>query len=518
MTQEKRKTVIIAGSVLFVLIAGYFITQYIVKSKIESFLTNKLPDTVELTYSDLTISLLRANLEITNVHLTNSGKTVDKPNGIVQLEKLSVSGLGYWGVLANNLISIEEISLEKPKVTYYHNPLIPEEEYKFSQSGSFDKDINIKEFNLDKGQIRVLDFETDSLKLQTENIDLKLEKIVYNKSTKKHKIPIDFKNYHMSFTSFFAQMGTYENVRIKSAKVNDKLTKLTDVSMLTKYSRENLSQIIPVERDHYNLNIDSLTIKKPLLETASNSKLHFLTKQIDFYQPVFKVYRDKLVADDESIKPLYSKMLRDLNFDLTVENIKIHEGFISYEEKVKADKKAGLVSFADFNGDFSQVSNTYLEPTKTVLNINTLFMEQTPLHVVWTFDVNNPSDLFEFRAEMGELQASYLNSFTKSNLNVRVEGQLDKTYFTISGTDDLSDIDFKVKYKAFDIIALQEDGKEKNKFLSDVINIFVSTNSQSGDDIFKEVTKTNIERQKTQSVFNFIWISTRAGLLKAMTF
>lgn len=517
MTQQKRKSLIIIGSIVIILIAGYFITQYVVKSKIENLLTDKLPDTIELSYKDLSLNLFKAKIELAHIHLTNKGKTVDEPNAIVHLEQLKINGFGYWNFLVNNMIEIDEVYFKKPEVIYYHNPIIPEEEYQVSQSNSFDKDVKIKSFKLENGRIKVLDSETDSLKLQTENLDLKLEQIVYNKNTKSNKTPIDLKNYDMTFTSFFAQMGEYENVTIKNAEVNNQLVTLTEVNMMTKYSRESLSEIIPVERDHYNLMIDSLSIKQPKLETTSNSKSHFLTEQIDFYQPVFKVYRDKLVADDPTIKPLYSKILRDLNFDLTVDNVEIHDAFISYEEKVKADKKAGLISFSKFNGKISHVSNTYAEPTKTKLEINTHFMEQTPLKVVWTFDVNNLSDLFEFQAEMDGLDASYLNSFTESNLNIRMEGHLDKTYFTISGTDNLSSIDFKMKYKAFDITVLKDDGKEKNKFLSDIINVFVSKNSQSSEGIFKEVTKSEIERHKTQSVFNFIWISTRAGLLKAMT-
>src|SRR5690606_8718866 len=102
------------------------------------------------------------------------------------------------------------------------------------------------------------------------------------------------------------------------------------------------------------------------------------------------------------------------------------------------------------------------------------------------------------------LQARYLNSFTEPNLNVRLEGELDKTYFTISGTDDISSIDFKVKYHDFNVMALQHNGKEKNKLLSDVINIFVCKISESEAYSIKEAIKYKIEREKTQSVINFI--------------
>ena len=517
MTRQKRNWLLIIGGILSVFIIGYFIAQYVVKSKIEGFLDKELPEKIELSYEGLVVNLLKAKIDIKKIHFSSYGETVNKPNALVTLDQLSISGVGYWGFLFNNVIKIDVINFKNPEVIYYYNPLIPKDKYQTSGTNSSKKNIEIKEIKLENGRIKVLDSETDSLKLQTENIHLKLEKLVYNEDTKTHEIPVTYKNYNLSFNSFFAQMGDYEDVTIEDANLNKKSATLKGVRMLTKYNREMLSKIIPVERDHYNLKIDSITVKEPQFEMGANSKSHFLSQQIDLFQPIFKVYRDKLITDDETIKPLYSKMLRELDFDLSIEKVEVHDAFISYEEKVKADRKAGMVSFSKFNANISQISNTYKEPTKTVLDINTLFMEQTPLHVVWAFDVNNLTDLFEFKAEMDVLQASSLNSFSESNLNIQMNGQLDKTYFTISGTDNISTIDFKVKYQAFNIIVLKGDGKEKNKFLSDVINLIVSKESRSKTDAFKEVTKSDIERHKTQSVFNFIWISTKAGLLKAMT-
>jgi hypothetical protein len=136
--------------------------------------------------------------------------------------------------------------------------------------------------------------------------------------------------------------------------------------------------------------------------------------------------------------------------------------------------------------------------------------------VVWTFDVNNKTDLFEFQAEIDNLHASYMNQFMEPNLNILLEGELYKTYFTISGTDNTSNIDFKIKYDAFDVNILKDGGKDKKELLSKVVNIFISKDSESSKKTFKEASRHDIARHKTKSVFNFIWISARAGLIKAM--
>jgi hypothetical protein len=178
---------------------------------------------------------------------------------------------------------------------------------------------------------------------------------------------------------------------------------------------------------------------------------------------------------------------------------------------------AGIITFSDFNATVQNFSNTYQSPEQTIIKIDANFMYHAALQATWQFDVNDESDIFLFQAEASKLQAKNLNDFTVPNFNKRVEGELDKTFLTISGNSHESKIDFKVKYNHFDVVALKKNGKDKNKILSKLFNLFVSKSSMNGNNSFKEVTKTNIERNKTKSVFNYIWISTRAGLIKALT-
>ena len=58
--------------------------------------------------------------------------------------------------------------------------------------------------------------------------------------------------------------------------------------------------------------------------------------------------------------------------------------------------------------------------------------------------------------------------------------------------------------------------KEKNKLLSSIINVFVSESSKDKGDNFRNSDTKEVIRDKTKSVFNFVWKNTQAGLLSAM--
>ncbi len=105
----------------------------------------------------------------------------------------------------------------------------------------------------------------------------------------------------------------------------------------------------------------------------------------------------------------------------------------------------------------------------------------------------------------------------ESNLNMRVKGEIDKTYFTINGNNYTSHIDLKLKYDDFDVFILKENGKVKNKFLSNIISFFVSKNSNDASEDFRHGSESEVKRTVNKSVFNYFWLNIKAGLLEAMT-
>src|SRR5690606_5891249 len=154
---------------------------------------------------------------------------------------------------------------------------------------------------------------------------------------------------------------------------------------------------------------------------------------------------------------------------------------------------------------------------ETSVNIDAIFMENTPISVDWSFDDENGNDEVVFKADVGDLAENQMNQFMDPDLNLRLNGEINKTYFTISGNDHASLIDLKLQYNNFDVVVLKQNGTEKNKLLSGLINIFVSKDSRDKQNEFRYGQAKDIERDRTKSVFNYLWLNIKAGLLSAVT-
>lgn len=511
----KRKKIVI-GFVAFIglVILSLVIANTIAKNKLKNYIVN-LPEHISLLYDDLDVSLLQGNITLKSPLLTVKGKTTNQINAQVKLSSLSIKDFSYWNYLFNDNLKFDHLNFDTPKVTYYHNPLADTDQGSESVFKNIKKTIYIKNLSVNKASVEIFNVKNDSVLLSTNNLDFTMSQIIVDNNLASSKL-FDFKSSTLSTNNLKYQISKFENLSVDKLKIDNTRMTLSGFSLKTKYDKVALSNVITTERDHFELATPEIRIDNYDFKFDNTILSGFSTDKITFTKPDLTIYRDKLVADDLTQKDLYSTMLRSLNVNLDIKHINIVEGKIVYQEKVNQDKTAGQLTFSDFNASLDHISNTKLNPKKTEIKIDCNFMQSTPLKVDWSFDVNDPNDGFVFKANLGDLQADHLNQFMQPNLNLKLEGNLMQTLFTIDGNATTSNVDLKTKYTNFDIILLKENGNEKNKILSKIINIFVSKDSKDAKDNFRNSNTKTVERDNTKSIFNFVWKNAQAGLISAM--
>lgn len=497
-----------------VVLSATIVANIILKNKLENFILKELPNTMISSYDELSVHTLDGSVLIKNPKLIIQNKEDAEKHTFIDAEILIISDVSYWNYIFKKEIHIGKISLENPVVTYYKDRAITVKDTIESEI-NMERPIFVDRLIIDNTKLTIYEKSEDSTKLYTQGLSVEIGGIIVNKESINHRIPLEYKTLEAKGDTIFVKANPYENLTVARFSIKDRNFSLNNLNYKTKYSKALLSQIIEVERDHYDLSIASLSIQDFDFGFEKDRVFFAKSNQISLDTPNLVIYRDKLIADDTSIKPLYSRTLRELPFLLTVDSVKIKDGFLKYEERVKEENSGGQIQFKNLNANISNVSNTYTEPEKTDIKIKALFMDKTPIAVDWSFDVQDPYDQFVFKADIGHLEAERMNSFTEPNLKVQLQGQANKTYFTIDGNNENSKTDLKINYSDFKVTVLQKDGKKKNKFLSTVVNIFVSKNSEKKEDSYREGTG-EATRNKTKSVFNLLWISVKSALEKTM--
>ncbi len=497
-----------------VFIIGTVSINSILKSKLENFIQERLPENMVRSYDNITVESLGGSLIVKNASLIIKNKEDNVKHTFINVEKLKISDISYWDYIFNGKIHAEAISLENPKIVYYQDRLKPSKDSTRQAVAKIYKPIIVDHVEIKNTKFAIYEKGGDSTKIYTSGLTVKVDGVKVDNKTVIRKIPFEYNDFKAQSDTVFVKVSPYENLTVESFSLEKHNALFKNLKLKTKYSKRELSQIIKKERDYYALTLKSLLVAD-FDFGFENNRFFAKSKKISLEAPALEVYRDKLVADDPKTKPLYSKMLRELPFDLTVDSLKIDDAKIKYEERQKQENMGGSIDFKNLNAAISNVSNTYTSPTKTEIKIDAIFMDKTPISANWSFDVQNTSDQFLFEAKIGSMVADRMNSFTEPNLKVRLEGTTNSTFFTIDGNSEASRIDMKIKYTDFKVVVLREDGKRKNRFLSAVANIFISKNSKKDNNNYRE-SQAKATRDKTKSVFNFLWLSVKNALMKAM--
>ncbi|WP_194767631.1 hypothetical protein [Tamlana sp. I1] len=496
-----------------VVIAAIPVSNYFIKEKIKTTLNN-LPEHIKLEVDDFSVSVLSGTLVFNNINFLINSKTTNEKDLGINLSNLLIENVGYKEFLLNDKIVIDSIILNTPEITYYKREKAETDSEKKGDSLAKTPVIQVGFLAINNGNVKVVDKANDSLLFKAERFSLNLNEVT-NKVHDNYKTPISFTSFDFIAEGIECLVGEYEKLNVGDIRVNNQTAKINSLEVKTKYSKKELSKIIRRERDYYDLNIDSLSFDDLDVGFKNDTLFYLNSEKLTIYNPDFEVYRDKLVVDNHSEKPMYSKMLRDLKFNLNVDNLEIINGEIVYEERVNHHIVPGRIFFKEFNANMTKISNTYPEGGQTTITTHSMFMGISPLKTHWEFDVKNKHDRFLFKAELGRFHASKMNEFMEPNLNVRLEGTLKKTYFTIDGNSHASSIDLLVDYDGLTVDILNKHSRGINKALSAVANLFVSKTTEKGNSVFAEGKKHSIQRDRTKSVFNYIWINVKAGLLHA---
>ncbi len=467
-------------------------------------------------------TIIDQNLEITDFAIQTKSDTL-KPNlesanrighKDIKIPSLTLSDLHFKVVDDTFQLFGEDLEIKNPSIWVQQgineNPEKNEESQKKKE---MPLPFSIASISINDAETTLLNPDESSF-LQVEDFNITLKEVLVNTASLQHMIPCQFSNIDFDSKSIQYQLNDYDVLSLTTISLLNQKLEIENLAIKTKYSKTELSKVIKKERDHMDVEMPMVTLQD-LNFNSIDTTFQVSGSDLSIEKPVLKIYRNKLITDDTSIKPLYSKLIRNIPFPLTLDSLHINNGSITYEEKVSSKQPAGAINFSNLNASIGNVSNTYAQgEKKTTIHINSTFMDESPLKINWSFDVNDLKDTFQIQGELDALNATKMNSFAKASLNVELEGKVKKTYFNIHGDNDTSSVDLRISYDNFKVEILNKENK-RSWLLSSVANIFVKKDSDSKNGTFKEGNAT-AERNKDKSFFNYLWINIQEGLKDVM--
>lgn len=452
---------------------------------------------------DSATHLIPIRLDIKKVLVQNSRlkiqNSLDAKNINIEIDSLKN--------LPQEQIYVHNISLKHPEITTYKNNRPTPKQVKKAEN--FLDHILVKNFKIENATYHFNQLNNKNL-LTVKGVQFQMNEITISPESYHEKIPILYKNVLFSATSADYNPNEVYALKTKNIRFDNGNLDLKNFEMKPKISRNQFVRKLKKEQDLYTISANSLSVQKLNWGFHGNT-IFFQVPQMNIKTVNANIYRSKIPPDDTKKKFLYSKLLRDMPFEMQVNRLDLTNSKIEYEEESETSSGAGKLTFSNFNAKIQNInSGKNRSSTPDVrADVNTNFMNDSRLVAVWTFNPMNRSEKFNIKGSIFNFDAKKMTPFVKPYLHVTAEGDMQEVRFNFTGNDLNASGDFGVKYKNLKVTVYNKNTGKERKVLSGIGNVFVKSNTK---DNYKEEKIKTVERKQDRSFFNFFWLCVQQGL------
>lgn len=458
-------------------IAAIFIAEYYIEKKINS--------EYQLKYNDFNFSLT-TNLRINGLEFSKNGFHI-------KAEKVKANP-GLWSSLFSGETVVDKVSLYNAEVVYQKNT---EPSQKSSQSQSSDFELK----NISLNNLNAIVLEGKDTLAYAQNLNAKL-------SYPLHKdldvsVLDDFETQEL-----FYKLDKIQDLRVYHLIKSRSNFKIDSLHIDSKYTKENYIQQLDKEKDlithkSYNLELNDFSFNAI---DGQLRKLSFAEIEIDSSRTL--IYRDKTIADDNSIKKTYGQNLQNLNFDINIEEINLINSELTYSEKL-SKKKVSEIVFKDLNVSLKDLHNIKENSDKQMKLLGELSLNpESKLNVAIAYNQFADVETFQLKLDAANVNTRSLNKIMKPTMNFGLEGYFKKIEAQMISQKNAKG-DFNLTAQDVELTMYSDSGREK-KIMSFMANKLLNNN------ISEKIEIEEVERDPTKSMWNYIWNYIKKGLTKIL--
>ncbi|SEA36006.1 hypothetical protein [Psychroflexus halocasei] len=464
------------------IILGVYVAAIIIA---EYFIEKKVNTEYDLKYSQFNLSLT-TNLKVEDLHFVQDG--ID-----LKAESIKVN-LGLWSTLFSDKTVINKVDLHNAKLNY----TIPQEK-KSKNSNSKSSKIDVNHIYLEKFNAIIIKEKDTIAEIANANFELS-DPLSENFNTSN----IDF----FSMDELHFRLDKIQDLSVYNFDFAKNGFDIDSLHIDSDYTKGNYINQLSKEKDLIMMKSYGLHFNDFSFDVASKklSQIAFKNIAIDSSQTL--IYRDKTIADDESVKETYGQKLQNLDFDLSIDELSVDNSQLTYSEKLN-QKKTSEIVFKDLSVTLRNFHNLKEKSDEQMKLIGSLSLSQSSkLDVGIAY--NQFADLETFQLDLNgkSINTESLNQIMKPSMNFGLGGYFKKINAKMVANNNARGT-FDLTAKDLELTIYSDSGREK-KIMSFMANKLLNNN------ISEEIEIEEVERNPTKSMWNFIWNYIKSGLTKIL--
>ena len=456
-----------------VLLFNYYVNQIIVG------LVNKNPNrTYNIENNSTSFSIINQSITFRETKV-NPLNHKNQTNAILNasVKQIKIKGFSVYNLVFHKRIIANEIIITNPLFKIKSG----DQEKKVAQNSKsinlFWKDILdnsiVKNIAIVNGAVET--FKNDELGFSSKGINITLNDVKLNNEKTNNPLPFTYSDFNLQIGDTYSQIGPLYETRISSFKATNTSLKIKNIEVKPKLNLDDFNKSLKTEKDYTEIVIDDLDFNDTSWSFISDT-VYVKASKITVNNSDTRLQRNKNIKDDTSKKHLYSKIIRDLPFYVTIDTFNVNNGKLTYKELQNNKNDYGEVNFKNITIRGHHINNFEYKKDrlKTKFNFRALFLGKSKLNVDYSFATKNTLDQYLLKGKLLDFHTSDLNILTKPMFNVSTHGTIKELNFKINGS--VYDASARVNMVYQDLKLTYGDNKGKNKLISKIANLILKNN------------------------------------------
>lgn len=529
--------IIIILSLLAVAYFGFkMYEKYFLESELNSALRKSTGGLYSFAYDEMTLDEVNGTLEIKNLNLYYDSVKYklleEKPSTIfiINIPQLNINGIKTPQALLANEIDASVVRIQRPNIQLIHTNagkyakrITPEKEVYEQILGDLTK-IKIDSVMIEDAGMQISNLkDTTKNSLQIKNVNIALGDILVNEKGQADLDRYMFaKSIQMSCGKIYHILnGGWYALKADSIylSTDSKRLAIDEFQLEPRYDEETFVRKRPYQDDRFDVRSRKIMVHG--IDMQELTEENICIDSVIAHNLQLNIYRDLSYERDtlNRVGKYPHQLIAKLPIPLYIGVLQMYEASITYKERSAKTKMAGEVKFLHTAAAIHNISNI---PDSTAkypyidAYVDTRFLNRAPLNVKWRFYINDPQGKFDITAEMGLINATYLNELTEPMGPMHIDrGIIDKlkmllfgTNMNMEGTVELLYRDLKVK--AIKVVDDQEFKQQGLK--SFVANLIIKNNNPARKDKTPRIARVQNERDTNRSMFHLIWKTIFLGI------
>lgn len=547
LSKKQKKVAYILSGIAGIFLIGILIINLVLGSIIGSKIKNSLSKEEDPNYSielrKVNVNILTGNINLKDLSIKpdtlfivklKEGDT-DKSMAIeLSIPTFRLAGLSLYEAITSKKINVNKILFKdasckllfgkKPKNkkktdddkefnidSIYMKGLdgisIGKIEFLRSKFEIFDLITNQLIINNEDLRFELNDFYLEELEGDNDYFSLHLENLKFELLKEEFSVPGG--NYILNFDRMYFSMA-------------DSLLEIDNLELKSTYKdKYELAKKLKFTSEIYDISVEKIKISAFDLESMIHNGIYVIDS-VSVTGLHLGILMDKRLPFNTDKRPkLPNQSLKQMRSPLYISKISIKDSYLKYQEKYDGYEEPMTAILADLNAQIhfaTSMKDSIGTGKSMTVNLQSNFMEKTPLHVNFNFPLNSSVDTFYFSGHLASAKMNEFNQASEPAIGVKfIKGDLNEITFSGSANPRTSTGSMTMIYSDLEAeVSKKDPEKDKSKFLSWVANTVVHA-SNPGKNNKLRTANMQFDRVMYKGFGNFVWKTLQSGIVTTVT-